>query len=365
MIIDTFRAHGLTGVHTAVYEGRQEELDGYLRAQPRRIGACVMVKLDMPWAAQACRAHNGTVVLDCVDNVWCFRQRELRKMRVYDQVLVQTSVHRDWLRSHKIPSSLLPYPHGNVGPPLPPPRVRAVLESVAFLYSDRFNLPNASQLHLLCQAAAGAGMSLLYVRSPSVKSYRVHCGANLSLPSGQEGGAFPDWRDDWCDRLPPPPVSPSERTGVQLPPAVLEELSQRGNQSLYYTSPKAQLLRNSFDVGLIWPPKLRFGAFADSQRPPTRFHFWMAHGVPVVGYPMQAYTEAADRTGYPRLPVNVSSAALLTETLLLVRPAKAYRSGKLGCGGRVSRRLGLRSARAALQHERVLMRTTAGQHRLR
>eukprot|EP00962_Isochrysis_galbana_P047612 scaffold19515_cov114-Isochrysis_galbana.AAC.4 len=143
MVIDMFRAHGLTSVHTAVYRGREEELDSYLRSQPRRIGACVMVKFDQPRAVQTCRTHNSTVVLDCIDNPRCFAKANLKGMMAYDRVLVQTSVHRDWLRSHKIHSDLFsPHPHGHVGLPLPPPHVRAVPESAAFLYSDPANLPS-------------------------------------------------------------------------------------------------------------------------------------------------------------------------------------------------------------------------------
>jgi len=171
-------------------------------------------------------------------------------------------------------------------------------------------------------------MNLLVVQSPSVKTHRVHCeNKSFPLPLSLDGGMSPDNQgdDEWCDRLPTPPVSPWERTGFEFPPAALEELSRRSNQNLFYTSEKAQLLRNSFDVGVVWPTRGRYGSFADSQRPPTRLHFWMAHGVPAVGYPMQAYTDTAGRTGYPHSLLNVTSAAMLTQALLLVRPAKVRR----------------------------------------
>jgi hypothetical protein len=100
-------------------------------------------------------------------------------------------------------------------------------------------------------------MNLLLVQSPSVMIQRVYCG-NKSLPLSLDGAAFlasKDYAEDWCDRFPSPPVSPWERTGIEFPTAELEELSRRSKQNLFYTFEKAQLLRDSFDVGVVLPPK--------------------------------------------------------------------------------------------------------------
>ena len=46
-----------------------------------------------------------------------------------------------------------------------------------------------------------------------------------------------------------------------------------------------------------------------------RMAWWWSHGIPVVGYPMAAYTEGASRVGYPLALLNVSTPARLEHAL--------------------------------------------------
>lgn len=70
------------------------------------------------------------------------------------------------------------------------------------------------------------------------------------------------------------------------------------------------------DVGLVWRPgHQKGGHMAVHNRPPTRMAWWWSHGIPVVGYPMAAYTEGASRVGYPVRLLNVSAPARLEEAL--------------------------------------------------
>eukprot|EP00966_Prymnesium_polylepis_P087968 2035062-Prymnesium_polylepis.1 len=46
---------------------------------------------------------------------------------------------------------------------------------------------------------------------------------------------------------------------------------------------------------------------ATRNRPPTRMHWWLSQGLPVVAYPMPAYVDAAKRIDYPLDLVNVTT----------------------------------------------------------
>ena len=53
-------------------------------------------------------------------------------------------------------------------------------------------------------------------------------------------------------------------------------------------------------------------------RPPTRMHWWFSHGIPVIGYPMAAYLDAARRVGYPIELLNLTSADHIERALLRI-----------------------------------------------
>jgi len=70
-------------------------------------------------------------------------------------------------------------------------------------------------------------------------------------------------------------------------------------QTRFYRSNETRLVRRWVDVAILWPPRRRYGALPDRNRPATRMHYAMALGIPVIGFPMPAYVEAAQRLGYP------------------------------------------------------------------
>ena len=90
-----------------------------------------------------------------------------------------------------------------------------------------------------------------------------------------------------------------------------------GGQALHYNS--SSLADLTVDVALLWPPVAsNLSAFAVHNRPPTRMHFWWSLGVPVVGYPMPAYVEAARRAGYPMELLHVTAPAQLESVLCVI-----------------------------------------------
>ena len=77
------------------------------------------------------------------------------------------------------------------------------------------------------------------------------------------------------------------------------------HQQRYYSS--AELL-DLVDVGLVWRPgHQQGGPLAIRNRPPTRMHWWWSHGIPVIGYPMNAYVDAARRAHYPTDLLNLTT----------------------------------------------------------
>ena len=72
-------------------------------------------------------------------------------------------------------------------------------------------------------------------------------------------------------------------------------------------------------MALLWSPTERVaddGELAVHNRPPTRMHWWMSHGHPVLADGrMEAYKDAGQRVGYPPALLNVSSAATLSTAL--------------------------------------------------
>ena len=77
-------------------------------------------------------------------------------------------------------------------------------------------------------------------------------------------------------------------------------------------------------VGLVWRPgHQQGGPMAIHNRPPTRMHWWFSHGIPVIGYPMAAYLDAARRVGYPLELLNLTSAEHIESALLQIASQEA------------------------------------------
>lgn len=89
-------------------------------------------------------------------------------------------------------------------------------------------------------------------------------------------------------------------------------------QRRYYES--SQLLE-LVDVGLVWRPgHQQGGPLAVGNRPPTRMHWWFSHHVPVIGYPMAAYVDAARRAKYPLELLNLTTDAQVAAALRRIAP---------------------------------------------
>jgi hypothetical protein len=100
---------------------------------------------------------------------------------------------------------------------------------------------------------------------------------------------------------------------------LLDETRQRG----YYDAPK---LHELIDVGLLWSPTNQLGnAFAVANRPPTRMAWWWSHGVPTIGYPMQAYVEGSRRAGYPTTLLNLTNAIDVQRALCAIADQRTRR----------------------------------------
>ena len=66
---------------------------------------------------------------------------------------------------------------------------------------------------------------------------------------------------------------------------------------MYYES---QQLHEVIDVGFVWRPSHQKGSsFAVTNRPPTRMHWWWAHGLPVIVRAERFETQPSDLKGPP------------------------------------------------------------------
>jgi hypothetical protein len=99
-------------------------------------------------------------------------------------------------------------------------------------------------------------------------------------------------------------------------------------QDVYHTAV------DDVDIAIIWPQD--DGHLETYFKPVTRLVYWWSHGVPVIFYPTQTYSEAALAAGYPLAATTVqqvewwmerlvASAALRKEVAALgLRAAAAY-----------------------------------------
>jgi len=94
-------------------------------------------------------------------------------------------------------------------------------------------------------------------------------------------------------------------------------------QSRFYRSNETRLVRRWVDVAILWPPRYRYGAWPDRNRPATRMHYAMALGIPVIGFPMPAYVEAAQRLGYPGELLQLRTSANIEHALCSLGPTLA------------------------------------------
>ena len=112
--------------------------------------------------------------------------------------------------------------------------------------------------------------------------------------------------------------TPSARQATGASLGHLVPLQDETGQRRHYES--ARLLE-LIDVGILWRPGNQKGsATAVLNRPPTRMHWWWSHGIPVIGYPMEAYLDAGRRVGYPLELLNLTKSRHIEEALRRLAP---------------------------------------------
>ena len=100
----------------------------------------------------------------------------------------------------------------------------------------------------------------------------------------------------------------------------LTSLADPTRQKRYYD---AQQVLDLIDVGVVWRPgHQQGGKIAVDNWPPTRMHWWWSHGIPVIGYPMQAYLDAARRAGYPEELLNLTTSTGVEQALRQIDAAE-------------------------------------------
>ena len=95
-------------------------------------------------------------------------------------------------------------------------------------------------------------------------------------------------------------------------------LTDETNQRKHYLSDE---LLQRIDVGIVWQAGRQTGGhLAVQNRPPTRMHWWWSHAIPVIGYPTEAYLDAARRTGYPTELLNLTGSRQIQDALQRLAP---------------------------------------------
>jgi len=151
-------------------------------------------------------------------------------------------------------------------------------------------------------------MKLYLVHSPSSRSRIVNCNtSNSSLFS--VGEISSSWLHRNCSEDARYAISAKViQAEMALKPEEWHNISVATKQAVFYTSELAEQIRQQADIAIVWPPERRdANDLANRNRPPTRLLFWMAHGVPVFGYPMPSYVDVAQSNGYPAELLNVTS----------------------------------------------------------
>lgn len=299
---------------------------------------CVLLKYSHDKVADICRQHGAAYVLmDTIDNHRAFEESYLHSgdVKGADAFLVQTREHASWLAKRGLRAVVMPHPHGNVngwgvdrGFPHRP------LRGVGFVVDDlEKNLPEARDLNWIRSACCRANATLYVVHTKNGHMRFIEWGAHVSKFNLSRAGI--DGRGCEAERnlLAEPareacePVDCSSSSEVDdWERRVLETgmvnawkvLADDASQQRYYDTPEVLL-----DVGLMWWPAHQVGnEMARRNRPPTRMHWWWAHGIPTFGAPMQAYVEATQRAGYPTELLNLRTRAHVEQALCqLSQPA--------------------------------------------
>lgn len=283
-----------------------------------RPSACVILKYSVAWVGAACRRRGALVLVDSIDNHRAYSQATLKNehYRAMDAIIVQTDAHAAMVAAWGHIAVVLPHPHGNLGGWSVADSVRPHVRGVGFVVQDSKNMPKGGDMRMLFLACCRANTTLYSVTSRStglvIRPFLYNCTAlenasNASSSPGSSPSAAIRFesesmlaRDSSCRRYRHGHVHANRSAAFHS-----KEPPDPTHQRLYYDSPR---LLDTIDVGLVWRPGHQHGGnIAIGNRPPTRMHWWWSHGIPVIGYPMQAYLDAARRAGYPSDLLNLTS----------------------------------------------------------
>jgi hypothetical protein len=287
--------------------------------------ACVIIKYSVAWVGAACRRRGALVLVDSIDNHRAYSKPTLHNEHysAMDAIIVQTEAHAAMLASWQRLAVVLPHPHGNLGAWGIADSVRPQIRGVGFVVQDAKNMPTRADMNTIVAACCRANVTLYLVSSRA------------------DGMVIKPVLDANCSSVYPPPTADmvgscrtdggeSDHKPVVKKARVLKLAGwwSLGNissirdttlQRRYYDSPR---LLEAIDVGLVWRPgHQQGGRIAVDNRPPTRMHWWWSHGIPVVGYPMMAYLDAARRAGYPEELLNLTTTEQIEMALRRLAPA--------------------------------------------
>ena len=298
--------------------------------------ACVIIKYSVAWVGAACRRRGALVLVDSIDNHRAYSQATLNNEHyaAMDAVIVQTEAHAAMLASWGHLAVVLPHPHGNLGEWGVAGEVRPQLRGVGFVAADQRNMPTREDMNIILRACCRANVTLYHVSSRTsglgIKPYTNHNCSEVIRPDVIKGTG---------ESFPASATCAMRQGENRAPPSFAATLSSVDTlqirdptgQRRYYDS--TQLL-SLVDVGLVWRPGHQQGGnIAISNRPPTRLHWWWSHGIPAIGYPMNAYVDAAKRADYPNWLLNLTSAEHIEGALRSLRPPE-----ERSCLQRIARR---------------------------
>ena len=296
-----------------------------------RPSACVLVKYHSMSAATVCRRHGAVVLLDCIDNYRCFSAKLTDDFKTYyDTVIVQTHLHAEWLAARGVRPLVQPHPHGDHKRRRVAHPMRDRLLSVGLVFGDAKNLPDRHGFEAICSACARANVTLYLIESPSstmLRPPRPGCKPSMIRPSASpmscthddasdDEGTLPTQPEERCSELLAGNRSSTEHAGAFRYRGNLTDVT---GQHRFYDSAVNQRLKDLIDVGLLWPPGRRTeSSKAVANRPGTRMHWWWAQSIPVIAYPMPAYTEASQRINYPSSLVDLTTQADIERALCTI-----------------------------------------------
>ena len=340
IINQTFAAHGATSSYILVNTptNTSAKVSAMMEDHFDQVGgpsACVILKYAVAWIGAACRRRGAFVLVDNIDNHRTYSHAMLNNehYRAADAIIVQTEEHAEMVASWGHTSVVLPHPHGNLGGWSTTDFVRPRIRGVGFVVQDGKNYPTREDMDQIMIGCCRANVTLYMVSSKVgaglvIKTMEQQRGRSCS--SLLDSAALDATTDRRSRPSPSPPNSSSSascpwRPGGWMSPAAAAAVrtaeeswfnrSWGGNvlplvdtthQRRYYHAPQ---LLDLIDVGLVWRPGHQQGSkISVNKRPPTRLHWWWSHGIPTIGYPMNAYIDAARRAQYPVDLLNLTTA---------------------------------------------------------